>query len=76
LRAALSEQGSTPCLPTNKNRQAPGEYDKTLDQQRHKVEQMFGKRKAGWRIAIRSDRCAHTFFSAICIAATVIFYLS
>jgi hypothetical protein len=24
----------------------------------------------------RYDRCAHTFFSAICIAATVIFYLN
>ncbi|MDQ0509737.1 hypothetical protein QOZ99_004065, partial [Angulomicrobium amanitiforme] len=23
----------------------------------------------------RYDRCAHTFFSAICIAATVIFWL-
>ncbi|MBS6829995.1 MAG: IS5/IS1182 family transposase, partial [Desulfovibrio sp.] len=27
------------------------------------------------RIATRYDRCAHTFFSAICIAAIVIFYL-
>jgi len=25
---------------------------------------------------MRYDRCAHTFFSAICIAATVIFYLN
>jgi hypothetical protein len=27
------------------------------------------------RIATRYDRCAHTFFLAICIAATVIFWL-
>ncbi|MDB5376664.1 MAG: hypothetical protein JWR00_1110, partial [Rubritepida sp.] len=27
------------------------------------------------RIAMRYDRCAHTCFSAICIAATVIFWL-
>ncbi|PPR60672.1 MAG: hypothetical protein CFH04_01620, partial [Alphaproteobacteria bacterium MarineAlpha3_Bin3] len=26
--------------------------------------------------ATRYDRCAHTFFSAICIAAFVIFYLN
>ncbi|MGD9476667.1 IS5/IS1182 family transposase, partial [Shinella sp. G-2] len=26
------------------------------------------------RIATRYDRCAHTFFSAICIAATIIFW--
>jgi hypothetical protein len=28
------------------------------------------------RIATRYDRCAHTFFSAICIAATLAFYLN
>ncbi|MFP6735613.1 MAG: IS5/IS1182 family transposase, partial [Rhodospirillales bacterium] len=28
------------------------------------------------RVATRYDRCAHTFFSAICIAAIVIFYLN
>ena len=27
------------------------------------------------RVATRYDRCTHTFFSAICIAAIVIFYL-
>ena len=34
---------------------------------------MFGRLKDWRRIATRYDRCAHTFFSAICIAATVIF---
>jgi hypothetical protein len=30
-----------------------------------------------WRpIATRYDRCAHTFFPAICIAATLAFYLN
>ncbi|MCL2789614.1 MAG: IS5/IS1182 family transposase, partial [Desulfobulbus sp.] len=28
------------------------------------------------RIAMRYDRCAHTFFSSICLAAVVIFYLN
>ncbi|MCW9035428.1 MAG: IS5/IS1182 family transposase, partial [Rhodospirillales bacterium] len=27
------------------------------------------------RIATRYDRCAHTFFSAICIAAIVIWWI-
>ncbi len=26
--------------------------------------------------ATRYDRCAHTFFSAICIAATIIFWIN
>ncbi len=36
---------------------------------------MFDKLKDWRRIHTRYDRCAHTFFSAICIAATVIFWL-
>ncbi len=40
-----------------------------------KVENLFAKLKDWRHIATRCDRCAHTFFSAICIAATVIFWL-
>jgi putative transposase len=35
---------------------------------------MFGRLK-DWRIHTRYDRCAHTYFSAICIAAAVVFWL-
>ena len=37
---------------------------------------MFGRLKDWRRTAIRYDRCAYTFMSAICIAATLIFWLS
>jgi len=40
------------------------------------IENMFAKLKDWRRIATRIDRCAHTFFSAICIAALVAFYLN
>jgi transposase len=36
---------------------------------------MFGRLKDWCRIAMRYDRAAHTFFSAICIAASVIYWL-
>jgi transposase len=36
---------------------------------------MFARLKDWRRLALRYDHCAHTFFSAICIAATVIFWL-
>ncbi|HAN62362.1 MAG TPA: IS5/IS1182 family transposase, partial [Rhizobiales bacterium] len=36
---------------------------------------MFGRIKDWRRIAMRYDRCAHAFFSAICITATICFYL-
>ncbi len=43
--------------------------------QRHRIEIMFGRVK-DWRcIAMRYDRCAHTFFCAIALAAAVIFWL-
>ena len=76
FRGALKDKGIEPCIPPKKNRKIQIEYDKTLYKQRHKVENMFGKLKDWRRVATRYDRCAHTFFSAICIAAIVIFYLS
>ena len=41
-----------------------------------KLKNMFRRIKDWRRIVMRYDRCAHTFFSAICIAAAVIFYLN
>jgi len=76
LRTALIEKGIMPCIPPKKNRKIQYAYDQTLYKQRHKIENMFGKLKDWRRIAMRYDRCAHTFFSAIYIAASVIFYLN
>ena len=42
----------------------------------HKVENLFAKLKDWRRIATRYGRCARTFFSATCIAATVIFWIN
>jgi len=75
LVAALKKQGITPCIPPRTNRKSKRRYSKHLYKQRHKIEIMFGRIKDWRRIAMRYDRCAHTFFSAICLAATVIFYL-
>ena len=76
FRAALTNRGIEPCIPSTKSRKAPLRYDAALYKQRHKIENMFGRLKDWRRIATRYDRCAHTFFSAICIAATVAFYLN
>ena len=50
-------------------------YDKELYKQRHKIEIMFGRLEDWRKIAMSYDRCVRAFFSATCIAATVIFYL-
>lgn len=76
FRAALLARGIAPCIPSTRSRKAELPYDKTLYRQRHRVENMMGRLKDWRRVATRYDRCAHTFFSAICIAATVTFWLS
>ena len=75
LRDALEAMEITPCIPGRASRKEPVEYDETLYKKRNRIERMFGRLKDWRRIATRYDRCAHTFFSAICIAATVIFWL-
>ena len=75
FRNELMERGIEPCIPPKKNRKIQHHYDKELYKNRHKIENAFGWLKDWRRIATRYDRCAHTFFSAICIAAVFIFYL-
>ena len=75
FRAALRAKGIAPCIPSKANRKIPIDHDRMLYRQRHRIENMFGKLKDWRRIHTRYDRCAHTFFSAITIAATVIFWL-
>jgi len=75
FRDALNARKIKACIPPRSNRTVPRHYSKTLYKQRHKIENMFSKLKDWRRIATRYDRCPHTFMSAICIAATVIFWI-
>jgi putative transposase len=75
FREALNALGIEPCIPGRSNRKIPVPYDASLYRQRNRIERMFGRLKDWRRIALRYDRCAHTFMSAICIAAIVIFWL-
>ena len=76
LRDGLRAKGIRPYIPSRKNRKRALRYDKVLYKQRHKIENMFGRLKDWRRIAMRYDRCAHAFFSAIYIAAVVCFYIN
>lgn len=75
FRQSLAERGIVACIPSKSNRKKRIEHDRVLYRQRHKIENMFGRLKDWRRIHTRYDRCAHTFMSAICIAAAVIFWL-
>ena len=76
FRTALLEKALRPVYLPGKLERHLSTYDKALYKQRHKIENMFGRIKDWRQIAMRYDRCAHTFFSAICIAVIVIFYLN
>jgi len=73
--AALKAKGITPCIPPRKGRKLPASFCKTQYKQRHKVENMFARLKDWRRVATRYDRCAHTFFAAILIAAIIIYWI-
>ena len=76
FRDALAARGMEACIPSKANRKRPIPHDRMLYKQRHKIENMFGRLKDWRRIHTRYDRCAHTFMSAICIAATIIFWIN
>ncbi|WP_438382346.1 IS5 family transposase [Asaia sp. BMEF1] len=75
FRDALEEKGIKPCIPGRKSRGKPVKYDKRKYKRRNRIEIMFGRLKDWRRVATRYDRCPTVFFSAICLAATVIFRL-
>ncbi|KPF78364.1 transposase [alpha proteobacterium AAP81b] len=75
LRASLAARSTAACIPSKRNRKIAIPHDPVLYRQRHKIENIFGRLKDWRRIHTRYDRCADTFFSAICIAATVTFWL-
>ena len=75
FRDALEEKGIKPCIPGRKSRGKPVKYDKRKYKRRNRIEIMFGRLKDWRRVATRYDRCPTVFFSTICLAATVMFWL-
>jgi transposase len=75
IRLSLADRNITACIPPKKNRESKPPYNWHLYKKRHLIENMFAKLKNWRRVATRYDRCAHTFMSAVHIAASVIFYL-
>ena len=75
FREALANRKIAACIPSKSNRKTPIPHDAVLSKQRHRIENMFGRLKDWRRVHTRYDRCAHAYFSAICIAAAVIFWL-
>ncbi len=75
LRDALKDKGMKVCIPGRKTRRNPVRYDRRRYKRRNRIEIMFGRLKDWRRVATRYDRFPETFFSAIALAAIVLFWL-
>ena len=75
LRTWLGDRGTEPVIPPRRTRKLQYPYDKALYRQRNVIERSFARLKDYRRIATRFDRNAKSFFAALCIAATVIWWL-
>jgi transposase len=71
----LEQAGKTAVIPPKANRKAQREYDETLYQERHLIENFFAKLKQYRAIATRYDKTARNFLAAIHLAAVVIWLI-
>jgi transposase len=70
---ALKDKEMKACIPGRKSRKKAVRYDRY--KRRNRIEIMFGRLKDWRRVATRYVRCPETFFSAVALAATVLFWL-
>ncbi|PTM75591.1 DDE family transposase [Cereibacter johrii] len=71
LREALKDKRMKVCIPGRKSCKTDVRYDK----RRNRIETMFRRLKDWRRVAAEYDRRPGTFFSAIALAALVLFWL-
>ena len=79
FRGALEAKGIQPCILGRRSRNESVRYDKRRYRRHSFIETMFGRLK-DWcrvasRVATRYDRWRTVVFSAVALAATVIFWL-
>jgi transposase len=75
LREWLEARGTRPVIPPRRYRKTQYDYDRAAYRQRNIIERMFCRLKDWRRIATRYDRKLNTFFSAVALAAAVIWWL-
>ena len=75
FREALKDKRIHTCILGRKKRKTTVRYYKRRYKRRNRIEIMFGHLKDWRRVATRYDRRTETFFSAILLAAIVIFWL-
>jgi transposase len=68
----LAQAGKTAVIPPQANRKIQRDYDKTLYQARHRIENFFCHLKQFRAIATRYDKTARNFLAAVYLAAVTV----
>ena len=75
IRRRVEGRGAMPNIPPKANRKWKNCFSPFLYRNRNAIERMFCRLKDFRRVATRYDRNAANFLAAVCIAATVSYWL-
>ena len=75
IRRQVEERGAMANIPPKSNRRWKNCFSPVLYRNRNAIERMFGRLKDFRRIATRYDRLAQNYLAAVCLAATVCYWL-
>lgn len=75
IRRQIEATGAAPNIPPKINRRWKPCFSLVLYRGRNAIERMFGRLKDFSRIATRYDRLATNYLAAVCLAATVSYWL-
>jgi transposase len=75
VRRKIESKGAAPNIPPKTNRRWKNCFSPVLYRNRNAIERMFGRLKDFRRIATRYDRLAQNYLAAVCLAATVCYWL-
>ena len=75
IRRQVEARGAMPNIPPKSNRRWKSCFSPFLYRDRNAIERMFGRLKDFRRIATRYDRLATNFLAAVCLAATVSYWI-
>ena len=75
VRWLIESRGSAPNIPPRSHRRWKNCFSPYLYRRRNAIERMFGRLKDFRRIATRYDKFAVNFLAAVCLAATVSYWL-
>jgi transposase len=75
VRRKIEDRGVAPNIPPKVNRRWKSCFSPVLYRDRNAIERMFGRIKDFRRIATRYDKLARNFLAAVCLVATVCYWL-